>query len=463
VTFYAAGYNMSDAPNLKPSGWSRARYLAVSLFAVAVIIGLDWSRTAAVPAPASAAEWGRAGYGPNSFAAGIERATQQVSHARERLGYGPPDWLHEEGLARALMAKSRLSADYGDLAEAVKVIEAAQARAPASAGPSLTAAVIAMMAHRLDKAEAALAIADASVVPADAAEQAETAGLHGDIAFYRGDLAAARTWYDRAEHWQPGPGVAYRHASLAKATGKFDEAIRQFQSADPSPLKSSPFQHANTALQIGAVEQARGNYQAAAQWCATADRLFPGFWLFEAHRAQSLAISGDLAGAIAAMREVAKKTPSPEVMDALAMLLRADGRAAESRQWAERAGAIWAIRISQLPEAAYGHALEHELVFGTPKRALSLARANLGARPSGESHLLLASALLMSGEIAEALRQVEFAEDKGWRSAPLFALRAQALELQGRGDAARVAREAAVTLNPRIFAPETGLVWFSHG
>jgi tetratricopeptide (TPR) repeat protein len=393
----------------------------------------------------------------------MQRASLQVDNARERLGYGPPDWLHEEGVARALIARSRLSADYGDLASAVEVIESAQAMAPADAGPSLTAAVIGMMTHRLDKAEAALAVADASAVPPEAAEQAEAAGLRGDIAFYRGDMKAAHAWYRRAQRSAPGAGSAYRLAVLAKATGDFDGAIRQFQAAAPSRGKSSALQRASTALQIGAVEQARGNYVAASEWFAAADRQFPGFWLFEAHRAQSRAISDDLAGAIAAMRAVAEHAPAAEVMDALAVLLRANGEAAESRKWADRAGAIWVTRLRQLPEAAYGHALEHELVFGTPERALALARANLAARPFGESHLLMASALLMNGRTSEALQQIDTAEATGWRSAPLYALRAQALELAGRSDKARTAREAALALNPRIFAPETALVWFSHG
>jgi tetratricopeptide (TPR) repeat protein len=454
---------MSEAGTTRPIGWRRARYLVIPLVAVAAAAGLDWTRAPPAPGPARAADWAAAGYGPASYAAGLQSASEQIDHAKERLGYGPPDWLHEEGVARALISRSRLSPDYGDLAQAVEVIDAAQAMAPPNAGPSLTAAVIGMMSHRLDKSEAALRIEDASAVPPEAAEQAEAAGLHGDIAFYRGDMASARTWYDRAQRWAPGAGVAYRGANLAKATGDYDKAIRQFQAADPSPRRSGPFQRASTALQIGAVEQARGNYGAAAAWCAVADRPFPGFWLFQAHRAQSLAIAGDMRGAIAAMRKVAREAPSAEVMDALAMLLRADGQAAESRLWASRAAAIWDTRLRQLPQAAYGHALEHELVFGTPARALALARANLAARPFGESRLYLASALLMNGQSGDALKQIALAEETGWRSAPLYALRAQAFELEGRGDEAEDARKAALALNPRIFAPETALVWFSHG
>jgi tetratricopeptide (TPR) repeat protein len=216
-------------------------------------------------------------------------------------------------------------------------------------------------------------------------------------------------------------------------------------------------------MQIGAVEQARGRDREAAEWFAAADRQFPGFWLFEAHRAQSRAIGGDLAGGIADLRRIAERSPSAEVMDTLAVLLRAQGQAAESREWAARAKAEWDRRLKLAPEAAYGHALEHELVFGTPERAVELARANLAARPFGESRVLLATALVNVGQDRAALAELARAEDSGWRSAPLYALRARILELAGRTDLAEQARAAAIALNPRIFAPETTLVWLSHG
>jgi hypothetical protein len=146
------------------------------------------------------------------------------------------------------------------------------------------------------------------------------------------------------------------------------------------------------------------------------------------------------------MRKVANAHPTAEVMDALAMLLRASGEASESRQWAARANEEWQRRLALAPEAAYGHALEHELVFGTPPRALELARLNLAARPYGESRI-----------------ELDRAEASGWRSAPLFALKTQIYELTGKPEMAKEARRTALALNPRIFSPETALIWFAHG
>lgn len=284
-----------------------------------------------------------------------------------------------------------------------------------------------------------------------------------DVAFYSGDMGGARRWYARAAALDGTAAVAYRHANLAKAGGDYDEAIQLFLGSAVGKRGEAPFQHASTALQIGAVEQARGNYREATRWFAMADRQFPGFWLFEAHVAQSKAIAGDLLGAIAAMRSVVEAYPAAEVMDALAMLLRASGEIQASRLWASRAGDEWQRRLSLAPEAAYGHALEHELVFGTPARALDLARKNVAARPYGESRVMLATAMMMNGQYGPALAELDRAERSGWHSAPLYALRAQIYELTGKPGNADDARDMALRLNPRIFSPETALVWFSHG
>ncbi len=442
-----------------------ARWLrgAFALLAAALLaIGIDWVRDRAPAQPAlSAADWGGAGYGPAGFVEARRQLDAQVAGREALLRGQPNDWLHEEALARALMRRSRLATDYGDLARADAILAKAVGDSHAPAGPLLSRAAVSMMGHKLRQSAAALDTIGKWAVPPDDGEESEIAGLRGDIAFYRGDMAGAQQWYDRSAALGGGPAAAYRQANLAKARGDFGDALAQFH--DAGGPRDTPFAHASTALQIGAVELARGNYHAAGEWFAAADRQFPGYWLFQAHRAQALAVGGDLPAGIAAMRRVAQTAPAAEVMDALAMLLRANGEAAESKQWAARAGAEWQRRLALAPEAAYGHALEHELLFGTPKRALELAQANLAARPFGESRVLLASALIANGRYGEALGQLDRAEAAGWHSAPLYALKAQVFELTGRADDAKRARDASIALNPRIFAPETSLVWFSHG
>ena len=437
-------------------------WLALPLAAVAIVTGIDWSLSRGPQEPVlSAAEWGTAGFGPGTFAEASRQVDHQIGAATYLANRNPGDWLRQEGLARALMRRARVASDYGDLARADAILSKAVGEAPVPGGPRLSQAVLGMMTHRLQVTTGALDTIDRWAVPPDPDELVEVQGLRGDVAFYRGDMAGAQRWYARAAATGPDAGLAYRQANLARARGDFDGAIRAF--AAGSSAGEPPFARASAAMQIGAVEQARGRYREAAEWFAAADRQFPGFWLFEAHRAQARAIGGDLAGGIADLRKIAERSPSAEVMDTLAVLLRAQGQAAESRTWAARAGAEWDRCLKLVPEAAYGHALEHELVFGTPARAVALARANLAARPFGESRVLLATALVNARPDKAALAELARAEASGWRSAPLYALRARIFELAGREDDAERARAAALALNPRIFAPETALVWLSHG
>ncbi|MCA0977159.1 hypothetical protein LCM19_02140 [Qipengyuania flava] len=439
------------------------RYLAWPFAAVALLTGIEWLTSESADAPASAADWKFSGYGPDSYEAAMARSDADISLGQERVRNGPDQWLNHESLARGYLRRSRLSFSYDELAAAGEALSEAKRLAPARAGPLLSDAVFAQMSHQLGRAETSLMAMDGWAVKSEPAVLAESASLKGDIAFYRGDLRGALAHYQEAGRYGPNVGIAYRLANLAKSRGDFDTSIRHFAETNPEPRAATPLSNATTAMRIGGVELARGDYQAAKTWFETADRLFPGYWLIEAHVAQGRALEGDLDGAIAEMRRIARRAPSAEILDALAMLLRANGQASESRIWARKAAAIWGKRLNQLPEAAYGHAVEHELVFGSPIKALNLARLNLKSRPYGEARVLLASALIANGAIDEALEQLALAEDTGWKSAPLYAVRAQASELAGMEDEASDARKKAKALNPRIFDAETSLIWLSHG
>lgn len=443
--------------------WKMLRWLVVPLGAVGIVTGIDLAQSPQPASALSAADWTPAGYGPPDYSATMRQISDQLDLGRERADNEPDQWLRQESLARAYMTRSRFSARYDDLAEADRILTSARAKAPSNSGPVLSIAVLAMMSHRLKASEKALQVIDTWAVPPEPGEMAEILGLRGDLAFYRGDMRRSQSFYEQAGEIESGSAIAHRNANLAKARGDYDTAIQHFLQAATDKAREAPYQHANTALQIGSIEQARGNYGEAVRWFAIADQQFPGFWLIEAHRAQASAVTGDLPGAVKAMRKIAQAHPAAEVMDALAMLLRSSGQVAESRQWAARAKEEWQRRLALAPEAAYGHALEHELVFGTPSRALDLARKNVAARPFGEARVMLASAFMVNGRYSDALTELETAEGSGWRSAPLFALKAQIYELTGKKAEAETARRSATALNSQIFSPETALIWFGHG
>lgn len=442
---------------------SFALILGLPIFAVALVTGTEAFFGNPEGNRAEATELGEPGYGPDTYEEVLNRASLSVAFNLEKVSKGEDEWVRREGLARSFLRRSQLTGDFDDLARAVDETRLGMDLAPQGSGPMLTWATVAMSTHDLAGSQAALTALDSVAVAPLAPERSEMTALRGDIAFYRGDLATADTAYRAAEELAPGAGTGIRFARLAKARGDFATAARWLTRSSGGDSVATPHMIAMLGLQLGAIELARGEYAAARKHFQRADQTLPGYWLVEAHLAQSKAVQGDLDGAIDDLHALATRTQSPDIMDALANLLRAAGRVEESRNWSDRAGTIWDDRMKRLPEAAIGHALEHELAFGSSGRAVELGKRNLAIRPYGEAHLLLAQAYMMAGEFERARAHVESAKATGWRSAPLFAIESEVLTVLGDLDRAATARELALGLNPRIFDPETALIWFSHG
>lgn len=438
--------------------------LAATVAIAAVTISVD---KFSAPAPTATDEvTPHLGYGPKSFAAALELAAGPIALGRERVARAPDQWAYQESYARALMGRARLTGSFDDLLAARLALMRSRADAPRGAGPLLTDAVSNLTVHRLAPIVSTLTLLDGAAVPADRGDRAEALAIRGDVAFYSGDYSRALRTYRKAAQLDNGPGIAVRAANYFKKMGRFDDAIRQLEYAVKSVKAPTPQFYANMMLQKGVIELDRGNWKTATRLFRRADATFPGHWLIKAHLAQMTALGGNLDGAERQYRNILAKAESeiamPEVMDALAALYRARGDAKNSRYWSDRAGALWTRRLSQLPEAAYGHALEHELVLGNPARALDLARRNLDARPYGDSSIMLALALLANGrpqEAAEILRAVELS---GWRTSQQYVVLSQASAMLGHVQASEDARDKALALNPRAFDPASSLIWFGN-
>lgn len=403
----------------------------------------------------------QAAYGPATYAAAMAALDARVAGARLHLAQGPGEWLRMEALARALVSRYRLAGALPDLAEADILLDKAIAAAPDPSGPSLTRASVSLMLHRLDQADAALDRFDRQAIPAPAAERADALGLRGDIAFQRGDTAAAERLYGEARALGDTPGMRLRAAMLLARTGRPGQARALIDSALLAPGQQ-PATLSDLALQRASLAYATGDWAEAGRWIDAADRMFPGRWLTQAWAAQQRAIRGDLPGAVAGYTQLAERTGKPEVMDALAHLLRLQGRGPESRAWAARAAPIWGERMATYPLAFAQHAAEHELALGSPQAALALARQDAAARPYGQSLVPLARAETLSGNPAAALAASQRAEASGWQTALLALEKAAALEALGRGDEAEAARQQALARNRHVAAPAALYVWFGH-
>lgn len=403
----------------------------------------------------------RPNFGPSNFTDAVAAVDDQLALANERIIRSPGDWLNQESFARASMARFRLTGNYADLAAAQAALDRAEETTRAGSGPMLTDAIFAASSHKLDRLTGRLNDLD-NVAVATQPDKAETLALRGDLEFYSGRYDAALNSYQASAALSDGPAIAFRLGRYHQRTGNSDAALEHFASAAANSTQKSPMFISSVWLQIGTVELERGNWELAERHFKKANEIFPGYWLNQAHLAQMRAVRGDIAGATADYVKIANQSGSPETMDALAALYRLQGDATQSRYWSGKSAAIWAERLKQLPEAAYGHAFDHQILFGSPEVALDLARKNFAARPYGDSAVLLAWAHLANGNPKQAQAALEPLSKTRWRGAQQHAAFAATYAMLGQEDASEREREKARAINPKIFEPEAPLIWFGH-
>ena len=153
---------------------------------------------------------------------------------------------------------------------------------------------------------------------------------------------------------------------------------------------------------------------------------------------------------------------NPDVMEALAALARAQGDAEEEREWIALAGGQWIGHTRVLPGAYRSHMVEHLLAYGEPDVALTEARKDYADRPFSTPATNLARGLLLNGQADEALAVLRDTERRGFRTAALKIEEYRALVALRRMDQARIARQQAYALNPKIEDPRQRLVFFDQ-
>lgn len=436
------------APAARPD-WRVWHWLAAAALAAGAVIATDhWhdSRDGAEEAqpPLDPAEL-RAGPGPRTFAEALANAEREVAGARAQLDAHPGEWLRMEHLARALLARHRLTGEAAHLAEADRILDRAMEIAPWPSGPALSRAAVSLAAHDLAAAERALDRFEASAVPAPDAEQIDARSMRCEIAYQRGRLAEARALCGE----NGDDSLALRRANLAAKTGDNAQAVRLVEDFLRRP-GHSPQTLATLALQRASVALAEGDWQESGRWVRAADSVFPGYWLSEAYVAQQYALEGNRQEARRRYLDLAQRTGNPDVVDALARLDVADGRAEQARGWAEQAGAAWEARSRLLPLAYASHHSEHLLLHGDRRRALELAATDYRRRPHPSAIVHYAYALWRNGNPERALAVIRAGEANGFLTADMKLAEVLALGALGRASEAGEAMAQARRLNPRI-------------
>lgn len=423
--------------------WLALVTLAI-LAATVLTLCLDRRPTAIVRAPLNPEEV-QPGPGPRDFAAELGAAELSLQQWQARLDRDPGDWLHLEGVALSLAARFRLNGDYADLADADRLLDEAMAIPPWPAGPVMSRAAISLTVHRLDEAEAALKRFEASAVPPGPDEREAVASLRCEIALQRGLPRAAGKICGTSED----PGLRMRQANIAAKMGRFDEAERVLEDL-LRPPRQSPHRLAVLCLQRASVALARGDLKAAGIWSRAADRMFAGYWLAEAFVAQQFALEGKLDEASRRYRDLVETTGNPDVIDAYATVLLANGRKAEARLWIARSRRAWEERMRLLPQAAATHFAEHLFEFGDARAALDQAAREFQRRPTSTSAANYAAILVALGDPEKGLKVLMETESRGWNTARMKFEAAGALKALGRRQDAAVALKSAQALNPLV-------------
>lgn len=438
------------------------RWPLIAVMAILSLALLQWAVQRPDRVPSAVFAMDKPAFGAANYADLVDVSNRRLALSQARVQRAPGEWLPHAGTGAAALSLFRLTGKvaYLDMAEAE--LGLVRELAPVPSGVPELRAELALVRHDLAAARRELDVFSSAIVPPDKAALSGATAMRGDLAFYSGNHAEAARLYEEAAALDLHVSVTMRIANLQRVTGNFDAAVATLAGATRAE-KLTPVVLSSIALQTGMIASARGDYATAKDWYDRAETLFPGHWLTALYGAEVRLAQGQADGAIADLERLARNHGRPEAMDMLALVWRVRGDNTRSRDWSQKAAGIWREWTGRHPAAFAAHAAEHELVFGDPREALRLARMNAQARPFGEARLLLARALMANDQVRAALAEISLAEQSGWRSAQLFAIRAQALSILGDNEAAEIANEQARAINPRINDPESRLIWLAHG
>lgn len=448
----------------------RVRELGVAAAALAVTLGLGGlvvrratmtrpvTPTHSAPASTSGDDGARApsqDAPPATYDAAVVQLTEARKTTEVLADTARGSWSRRAKAASVQMGYAQLTGDYDayaaadrSLAEAFQV--ARRSIDDGAVGPLLLKAQLSYELHRMSEALASLDVPEQQATYFhDKKLLSEITSLRGAVTFAMGRYDEGLGMLREAALSDPTPGHKQRLAIALAKIGEDDEATRLFDETEGGTQASAraPRSRAWLELQRALMDLERGRRVEARRRLESACAMFPGAWQTEEHLAELDAEEGRTTEAIAAYRSLVARTSDPEFMDALARLLPPGD---ESTALRGRANALYERRLALLPEATYGHALEHFLkMVEDPTRALTLAKKNVELRPDGEARTRLAQALVRSGRIAEARAEMRAVLATRWARAESWATAAVVFRLAGDERAAADAETKAKARNPR--------------
>lgn len=388
---------------------------------------------------------------PATYDDAVRDLVEARTTAKVLADAAPGSWTRRAKAVTAELAYANLTGDYDAYGSASAALDesfrvARRSLNHEAVGPLMLRAQLSYELHRMqDALDSLKAPEQHATYFQDKKQLAEIISLRGAVTFAIGKYDDGIALLVKAIELDPTAGHNQRLALALAKIGKEDEAIRLFDTQDskagPRSMAWIALQHAHIAMDHGQRKAARRHLQAAI-------KAFPGGWQAEEHLAELDAEEGREAEAIAAYRSLVQRTNDPEFMDALARLI--DERSPEeARTLREQAHAIYEVRLARLPEAAYGHALEHFLkMVDDPSTAIAIALKNRDLRPDGEARTRLAQAYIRAGRFAAARAEMDEVLATSWTRTETWATAAIAHRLTGDSRGAQNLEEKARARNP---------------
>jgi tetratricopeptide (TPR) repeat protein len=398
---------------------------------------------------------------PTTYDEQLAATNHRMAYAQayaDRLGV---DWGAWGDLANLYLGRARQTGSFDDYAKAGQLYDKAFAVAQPGYGPHLDRAIYNFTVHRLNAVEPDLRAVDHYAIP-EPGTTATVQGLRGDLAFYSGHYPEALALYRKSHTTLVIMSTSFRLAYYWGRMGDPNKARRYLDEAESQVIGPQQQQRSFLELYRGILSLDHGQWDDAEAHFRRAEAIFPGNWLVQEHLAMTLALKGHPDQAMAIYQGIAQRTNLPEASDAVAGLYRATGDFANAQAWAARADALWRKRLAQLPEAAYGHLVDHLLAFGAPAETLQVALKNYQARPYADAATQLAWAYMANHDPNNALKVLGPTLASGWVSAEPHIVASEAHALLGQGPEADAERKAALAINPHSLDRNPGLVWLEQ-
>ncbi|GAA0460881.1 hypothetical protein Ade02nite_15270 [Paractinoplanes deccanensis] len=406
---------------------------AIALLAVGAIFGLRG--TPAPPEPAAAI-------------ARTDRLEQTVTQARQRLRTLPRDHRTWAQLGLAYVEQARVSADPSRYPMAEEALRRSLAVRPRD-NPDAQVGLGALANARHDftaargHAQAALRVNPYS---------SDAYGVLADAETQLGRPAAASAAVQRMLDLRPGLAAYARASYDLEQKGRLTEATALMRRALAAAV--DPADIAFCRNQLGDLAWFRGDLTGAAAEYEAGLAAAPDYHPLLRGRARVSAATGNVDAAVADLRAVTARTPTPETLMEYAETLRLAGRAEEAARQLTLAAAAHQLFVANGGRDELT-AAQLALATGDPHKAVTAATTEWRRRPFAEVADVLAQALHTTGQDKAALPYAQQATAASPQNAAYAYHKALIALSLGDHESARADLRRARTLNPH-FSPVDG-------